>query len=609
MTHFIPQEKITEIQNALDIIQIISEYVHLKQAGRNYIGLCPFHSEKTPSFTVNPEKKLFKCFGCGEGGSVFHFIMKQEGVDFVEAAKLAASKAHIDLSYLNNQQNSSAIAEKTRLANINNFVAKLYHKILFNSEQGKIARDYLRKRHINEQSIKNFCLGYAPNGWDTLINVCKEHNISDKLLEKAGLVIPRKNGNAYYDRFRNRLMFPILDARKQVVGFGGRALDDSTPKYLNSPETILFNKSNVLYGIDIAKNAIQKQHKALLMEGYTDVIMAHQHGIDWAVAVLGTAISKQDQFLQQLRQYSNQIILLLDSDAAGIKSSDRNLDTFIEKDFDLKIAQLPKDYDPCDFLVEKSAEEFLEYVNNAKDFFSFKIGIAASKWDMSATQGRANAINDVLSTAMKIPDVIKRNLLIKRIAEEMSVDETALRSHLKKCNKVTPGTTGNKQTAQQPPDPSSRVERELLYLMLSHNIFIPKLLEEIGLEKFNNKAFSSIAEKIVALYHKEGVVTEADILHVLHDTNLSKMLMDIMSTKEFQTTASPEERLDECIHFFRKKKSREEIHHTKKKMLESVKVSADEKDIVLLLDEFHKKNRNIHALKRQGAKEIKAGFL
>lgn len=189
-----------------------------------------------------------------------------------------------------------------------------------------------------------------------MIKICNERNISNKLLEKAGLIIPKKDRNSYYDRFRNRLMFPIFDARKQVIGFGGRALDDSLPKYLNSPETVLFNKSNVLYGIDIAKSTILKQRRVILMEGYTDVIMAYQNGIEWSVAVMGTSISKQH--LKQLRQYCNQVILLLDSDVAGWKSSDRNLDIFIEEEFDVKIAHLPKDYDPCDFLVAEGAEKF-----------------------------------------------------------------------------------------------------------------------------------------------------------------------------------------------------------------------------------------------------------
>lgn len=596
MANFIPQEKIAEIQLTSDIIQIISEYVSLKQSGRNFLGLCPFHSEKTPSFTVNPEKKLFKCFGCGEGGTVFQFLMKQEGVDFVEAVKLVASKSHIDLSYLNNQKGALSLTEKTRLVNINDFAAKLYHKILQHSEQGKFARDYLRKRQISDQSIKNFCLGYAPGNWDTLIKACKERNIPNSLLEKAGLAIQKRDGNSHYDRFRNRLIFPILDARKQIIGFGGRALDDSLPKYLNSPETILFSKSNVLYGIDQAKNSILKHRKVILMEGYTDVIMAHQYGIEWAVAVMGTAISKQH--VRLLRQYCNQVILLLDSDIAGWKSSDRSLDIFLEEELDVKIAQLPKGYDPCDFLVAEGGERFLTHVNNAVDFFSFKIEMAASKWDISTINGKTNAIDNVLTTAMKMPDVIKRNLQIKRIAEEMSIDETAVRTHLKKINRQSP-LAHDKQDVKHQLDASFTAERELLYLMLSCNDLIPRVMEEIGLEEFSSSALFKIAEKVIELYRKNTAVKEEDVLHILYDVRLNKTLVDIVTTKEFQNITNQGERLEACILFFKRRNSKKERHQAKEKTLKTIKVGSNEEDIIGLLNEFHRKSKDLHILKNK----------
>lgn len=597
MANFIPQEKIAEIQLASDIVQIISEYVSLKQSGKNFLGLCPFHSEKTPSFTVSPEKKLFKCFGCGEGGTVFNFLMKQESMDFVEAVKLVASKSHIDLSHLDKTNKPSlSVTEKSGLFNVTSFAARFYNKILLDSEQGKEARNYLKKRHINDQSIKNFCLGYAPNSWDSLLRLCNGRNISKNLLEKTGLVISKKEGNGYYDRFRNRLMFPISDSRKKVLGFGGRALDDSLPKYLNSPETVLFNKSNILYGIDQAKNSILKHHKVILMEGYTDVVMAHQNGIDWSVAVMGTAISRYH--LRLLRQYCNQVILLLDSDLAGWKSSDRNLDVFIEEEFDVKIAQLPKDYDPCDFLVAEGADKFLAYVHAAKDFFSFKIETAASKWDTSTIQGKANAINDVLSTAMKMPDVIKRNLLIKWIAEHMSIDEATLRVHLKKFNKHAP-FADEKQIVPQRLDASFTAERELLYLMLSCNELIPRVLEEIGLEEFNNKGLFEIAGKIVELYRKNTAVKEEDVLHILDDVQLNKVLLDIITTQEFQHITNQDKRLEACIHFFKRRNSKRERRQAKEKMLKTIMASNNEEALLVSLEEFHRKSKNIHMIKNK----------
>ncbi|HHT9110135.1 MAG TPA: DNA primase [Candidatus Brocadiaceae bacterium] len=595
MAYLIPQEKITEIQHAADTVQIISEYVRLKQTGRNFIGLCPFHSEKTPSFTVNPEKKLFKCFGCGEGGTVFHFLMKQEGVSFVEAVKMVATKSHIDISHLSKSEKPVlSITEKTHLYNVNDFAAKFYHKILTEKEQGKVARNYLQKRQINNESIKHFCLGYAPDSWDALIKTCRERSISNNLLEKTGLIIQKKEGNDYYDRFRNRLMFPIFDARKQVVGFGGRALDDSTPKYLNSPETVLFNKSNVLYGIDVAKNAIMKQRRAILMEGYTDVIMAHQHGIECSIAVMGTAVTKQH--LRQLRQYCNQVILLLDSDAAGQKSSDRSLDIFVEEEFEVKIAELPDGYDPCDFLVAEGSGKFLTFVHNAKDFFSYKVKMAASKWDMTSIHGRANAIHDILSTAIKMPDVIKRDLLIKMIAEEMSIDEATLRTHMTKMNKQSV-IKGNKQDCEQRFDASSKAERVLLYLMLACNDLIPRIVSAIGLEGFHNQKFFKIAEKVIELYGRNSEVKAEDVLHMLDDGELNKMLMDIVTTEEFQHITDYEEWFTDCMQFFRRRNNKKEIHQVKRKMLEGIKTGKNEEDIAALLDEFHKKNKSVHTLK------------
>ncbi|MBM4055365.1 MAG: DNA primase [Planctomycetes bacterium] len=596
MVNFIPQEKIAEIQLATDIVQIISEYIQLKQSGKNFIGLCPFHAEKTPSFIVTPDKKIFKCFGCGEGGTVFQFVMKQEGVDFVEAVKLVAAKSHVDLSHLYAKNTSLSVAKKTGLYDVTRFAATFYQNILQDKIKGKKAQDYLLKRKINSQSVKNFCMGYAPAEWDSLIKACKGKHVSINQLQETGLIIQKGDGASYYDRFRDRLIFPIVDVRKQVVGFGGRSLDDSLPKYLNSPETVLFNKSNVLYGIDIAKSAIVKQQRAILMEGYTDVIMAHQHGIDWAVAVLGTAISKQH--LRLLRQYCNQVILLMDSDTAGQKSSDRNLDIFIEEEFDVKIAQLPKGYDPCDFLLAEGHEKFLSYINRSKDFFHFKIEYASSKWDMSTVHGKASALNNILATAMKMPDAIKRNLLIKMISEEMSVDEATLRTHIKNSKKPL-SVPGDHKIKKLRLDASSMAEREILYLMLYCNSLIPRIIDEAVLEQFDNRDFHAIAKKIVQIYQENSVVREEDALHLVDDVRLNKLLMDIVTTSEFQGNTDYSERFEACLLFFQKRNSKRDIRHTKKKMLETTQSCHKEEDIVMLLEEFHKKSRSIHALKNK----------
>lgn len=596
MADLIPQEKIAEIQHASDIVQIISEHVHLRQSGKNFIGLCPFHHEKTPSFTVNPEKKLFKCFGCGEGGTVFGFIMKREGVTFLEAVRLIASKCNIDLPLTGAKGVHSTASEKGNLLKVTSLVADFYHHILLNSAIGQAARDYLQLRRINDQSIKNFHLGYAPDTWDALIEFSKKHNISVELLEKTGLAIPRKGKDGYYDRFRNRLIFPISNVRGQIIGFGGRALNaDTQPKYLNSPETCLFRKGENLYGIDIAKNSIMKQRRVILMEGYTDVIMAHQYGIDWAVAVLGTALSRKH--LRLLRQYCNQAILLLDSDTAGLKSSERSLDMFVEEEFEVKIAQLPQGYDPCEFLIAEGAEKFLVCINHARDLFSFKIDMASKKWDMTSVQGKAQAIDEVILTAMKAPDPIKRNLLLNMIADEMSIDESVLRGYIRKFNKrKSLQAPDNQLTGQRLLNTQTRVEREIIYLMISCDSLIPRIVENMLLERFQNEELLKIAKKVIEIYQEKSYVKEGDVLLVLDNAYIN-ILVDIITSEEFKNTGDYLERLEACIRFFEKQAIKKEAHQAKKKTIDVIKSGGNEEELVVLLHEFHRKKKGIHALK------------
>ena len=308
MTSFIPPEKISEIQRSLNIIDIVSDYIALKQTGRNFLGLCPFHHEKTPSFTVNVEKQIYKCFGCGEGGTVFNFLMKQEALTFPEAVKTLAEKANIRIDTFNTKEKSQGTST---LYEVNEKTTCFFTDMLLKTKDGKRSRDYVSSRLINDDSIRKFRLGYAPNRWDSIVNKAREWGINTQILEKAGLVISKQD-KACYDRFRNRLMFPIFDSQNRPVGFGARALDESLPKYLNSPETPVFNKSKTLYGINLAKESMNRNRKVLLMEGYTDVIMAHQHGIDWSVAALGTALTREH--VRFLRRYCDKAILVFDAD-------------------------------------------------------------------------------------------------------------------------------------------------------------------------------------------------------------------------------------------------------------------------------------------------------
>jgi len=603
MALFIPTEKISEIQRALNISDVVSGYVPLKQTGNNLIGLCPFHHEKTPSFTVNVEKQIYKCFGCGEGGTIFNFLMKQESLTFPEAVKVLAEKANIRINDFNTRkehQGTGALYEANEQA------VSFFSEMLLKTKEGKRTKDYLSNRLINDDSIKKFRLGYSPNRWDSIVNKAKDWNISTQTLTNAGLILKKQTGRSY-DRFRNRLMFPIFDFQNRPVGFGARVLDNSLPKYLNSPETPVFNKSKALYGINLAKNAIIKKRKILLMEGYTDVIMAHQCGIDWSIAILGTALTREH--VRLLRRYCDEAILVFDADTAGQKSSERNLDIFIEEDFDVRVVLLPENHDPYDFLVKKGAEKFLEQVEKAYDFFSFKIKLSESKWDMSSVSGKASAIDDILSTATKIPNILKRELTIKRIAEEMSVEENDLRKHLKKdrpgknqlYNKKTDTINKPKSNADQ------TIEMTILSIMINRNDLIKKVRSDIGLGNFSNENLRNIAARIFEIDSQGKNVELNDVFPLLNTVEISGGLIDTIlkqNTSEGcatdEETQNSENTLIKCIQFIKKRIAKEEAKQTKKRMLVLNKPIDSSQEADKLLTKFHKKNMDFHSLGNSG---------
>ena len=603
MASFIPPEKISEIQRSINIIDIVSDYVALKRAGKNFLGLCPFHHEKTPSFTVNEEKQIYKCFGCGDGGTIFNFLMKQESLTFPEAINVLAEKANIriDVSDKQNKNQRTSILFKA-----NEQATRFFVDTLLKIQEGRRPRDYVSSRSINDDSIRKFRLGYAPNRWDSIVNKSKEWDVDTQLLEKAGLII-RKQGKCY-DRFRNRLMFPIFDSQNRPVGFGARALDNSLPKYLNSPETPIFSKSKTLYGINLAKESMLKNRKVLLMEGYTDVIMSHQSGIDWSVAVLGTALTREH--VRTLKRYSDKAILVFDADTAGQKSSERNLDIFIEEDFDVNIVLLPKGYDPYDFIVKRGKQRFLEQVDNAYDFFSFKVKLSERKWDMSSVSGRTSAIDDILSTAIKIPDVLKRDLTIKRVAEEMSIDEHLIRNRLSKSINSKKGQTKAKQSRDQvsgnlnkTKSADYQVEMTILGLMINRNDLIRKVETDIGFDSFGNNVTLGIAKRISEIYSQKGHVILSDIFPMLDSSEMSRDMVDTISEQESMEGSlmagqadAGEKMIKECIRYIKKMKNRKSLDQAKKRMSDLNKSKGSEQEVDQILAGFHKKSTTFHSL-------------
>lgn len=434
---------VDEIKERLDIVDVISEYVALKKAGRNYKALCPFHTEKTPSFIVFPEGQRWHCFGaCGTGGDVFTFIQKIENMDFVEALKLLARKAGVSLPPRGERQ-AAEDEQRRRLREINAAAAHYFHHLLLNSTAGERARAYLAHRAIAEETIRAFQLGLSLDSWDALIQYLtgKGYDLED--IHAAGLIIEREGGG-FYDRFRGRLMFPIRDAQGRVIGFGARTLDDSTPKYLNSPQTPLFNKSSVLYGLDMAKEAIRRQGSAIVVEGYMDVLTAHQNGIQNVVASLGTAITESQ--LRTLKRWTKSFVLALDADAAGSAATLRGLEVAKEAldqqpvpvptwrgliryehrlEADLRILILPPGQDP-DQVIRADPQRWARLVQEALPVVEYYFTAFTADLDLESPKGKSLAVRRLLPVIQEIGDRVEQAHYLQKLARLVWVDERTL---------------------------------------------------------------------------------------------------------------------------------------------------------------------------------------
>ncbi len=415
----IREEVIERIKQDNDIVDIISENVRLKKSGRNYVGLCPFHNDKSPSLSVSQEKQIYKCFSCGEAGNVITFVMKYKKLTFQEAAKYLADKAGIPLE-MGNSRESQITKKKDLLYKVNTEAARYY---FYNLQRTSQAKEYFLKRGIKEEVIKRFGLGYAPDGWHNLIMYLRKKGFNDNLLLEAGLISKsEKNGNTY-DRFRNRVMFPVFDVRGKVIGFGGRVLDDSKPKYLNSPETVVFHKGTNLYGLNFATKNRLEQDYIIIVEGYMDLISLHQHGITNTVASLGTALTINQARL--LKRYVNKVIISYDADVAGQTATLRGLEILRNAGFDVKVLKVPQGKDPDEFVRNNGKDAFLRLVDSALPLIEYRIKKAAEGINL-----RDN--NELVKYGERFAEIladlnpIEKDVYIKKISEETSIKEQAI---------------------------------------------------------------------------------------------------------------------------------------------------------------------------------------
>ncbi|MBZ4686812.1 MAG: primase [Clostridia bacterium] len=493
MSSYIPDKTIEEILESTDIIEVISEYVRLEKRGKNFMGLCPFHSEKTPSFNVSPEKKLFYCFGCGTGGDVITFLMKVEKYTFQETVETLAKRAGIQLSITNTNKRHS---KNKDIYHVNEIAQRLYNYLLWEHESAAEAREYLKKRGIDKKTAQKFGLGYAPNLWQGLLNFLRKKGFSEELILRSGLISKNDKGRLY-DRFRHRVIFPIYDRRGKIVGFGGRQLSEGKgPKYLNSPETEIFQKSKILYGFNWVAGEIRKKNQALIVEGYMDVIACHQFGFTNAVASLGTSFTEEHATL--LKRNCEEVVIAYDGDAAGMAATLRGMNILQKAGCRVKILSLPEGNDPDDFLRKEGKEGFLKALQeNTLSLIDYKLKVALQKYNIFDPEGKAKALEFIINDLAVIENAVERQHFIQKIALRLQISENALLEELSKTRKLQKFGTkqdkkenirhNTKETLKSIGSRLTQSEKILLKNMLENEKVFIRVKEEIGFSPFNEQ--------------------------------------------------------------------------------------------------------------------------
>lgn len=527
----IPDDKIDEVRSASDIVDVISAYVALKKRGKNYTGLCPFHQEKTPSFSVSAEKQMYYCFGCGAGGNVITFLMQHDKLSFVEAVRTLAERAGITLP----DESSSGQAqsgEQEALYQVVRVAALYYYDMLINSKEGIIGREYFKKRGFSDETIKRFGLGYSLQAWDGLLRHAAQGNVDAALLDKAGLIVKREEGTGQYDRFRGRAMFPIFSPSGKVIAFGARKLrdDDKLAKYINSPETPIYNKSRALYGLSHGKEAIREKDYVVLVEGYADLITSAQAGINNIVASSGTALTVEQ--IRLINRYTHTIVLVYDADSAGSKAMMRGVDLVIEQGLEVRVAELPEGDDPDSFVRKAGGEAFQGLIDHAVSFLDFKTEFFRRLGMLGTAEGRTRAIRSIVGTLALMRDELLRNVYLQQIASTYALPEGVIRRELDAAlGKLSRESIAKQESprttvpAGQPPNLREvpAAERDILKVMFdSGDDIIRFAFTYVDPAMFVHPQARSVAERLARLIDGGGHFEASAFLDTLEDENLRR---------------------------------------------------------------------------------------
>ncbi|MEA3368959.1 MAG: DNA primase [Candidatus Ratteibacteria bacterium] len=546
MAGHIPDDLIQTVQEQNDIVEVISEHLQLKKSGRSFKALCPFHSEKTPSFYVNPDKQIFHCFGCGVGGNVFSFLMKHNQMNFGEAVRQLAEKKGIGLP-----KNFSVSRQTSDLArNIlkaNETAARYFEHSLKQTREGQIALAYLEKRQIKSGTVEKMRLGYAPLKGDGLCSLAKEGKIPLSLLEKAGLVSPRRAEEGYYDYFRKRIIFPIFNVVGKVIGFGGRVLDDTQPKYLNSPETPVFSKSAVLYGLNFAKESIQKTGQALVVEGYLDFITLAQAGIKNVAASSGTALTEGQ--VRLLKRFAREVVLVYDPDAAGQAATLRGIELLLRHRFQVKIVALRDGLDPDGFVRKAGKDAFLSAVNDALGFFEYNLERLMKLHNPSVIQGKVAIVEAILPWVKLVDNSIQRREMLRQIAERLAVEEGDVTEEF---NRLSQRRSLPEEPRTVLPSYSLDAEGSLIKLILDNASLLDEVKKQISPQEFSNDSVRQIAEIIWNYGAENKLPSSQSLINSLPGEKIREAFTFFVLNKTvFQDEAKA---IRDCIGHIRKRK-------------------------------------------------------
>ena len=573
----VPEETIERIRNTADIYDVVAQYVDLKKRGRNFFGLCPFHSEKTPSFSVAPDKQIYHCFGCGAGGNVFSFIVEHEKISFIEAVQQLGQKYGIDVDY----QSGPSSKIFSSLYELHDLAVKLYHNILF-SEKGKSALDYLYNRGLNDDTIKTYQIGFAPDSWDTLSNTIKESSYKDAIYEKTGLFI--KTDRGWRDRFRSRIMFPIYHQSGKAIAFGGRIFNSDDPaKYLNSPETPLYRKSEVFYGLHKTRDSIRKFSTAILVEGYTDFLQLVQLGIPNVVALSGTSLGKNHA--NQIRKFASKVYLAYDGDDAGVNATLRAGYVLFQAGVEPLVIPMPDDKDPDDWVREAGVNAFQEAMGSSMSLLLFHLQKKDVK-NLSATD-RSSTVKEILKEISLINDGIIRDDLLKSLSQELQLDEVEvfrLFNSQTKIKKIQDNPEQSSTKDQPFTNTTQKAQLEIIRaIAFNFDEVYPSMKNIIDFEIFDEPILQKIGLLLIEDKKSNDLPAIIDQFENMEDKKLvSEILFDELSADD------PQLIIKECFSTIKKKLIKDQIKQARIQIREFESSGKDTKEIIIQVTKLQK---------------------